>query len=115
MANLVVWENRSTEISNLMNHLNNATIRAAAKTELSDQFQTFSDVLQYDTDRDSTYISSLCDGSVMGVTNPRHFIETKKLKNAIIADALSLQRDGHSVSFSRFAKRIEELLGCYSE
>ena len=100
---------QSTEIGNLIHHLNDATRRAAEKTELNDQFKTFSDVLQYDTDRGSTYISSLCDGSVMGVTNPRHFIETKKLKNVIITDALSLQRDGHSVSFSRFAKRIEEL------
>ena len=72
------------EIDAFVRDLNKETLAAAKKVDQSDQYRKFTDVLQYDSTKDNTYIPSLYDGTEMGKTNPQHMKMTQRLKFNVV-------------------------------
>ena len=108
-----LWGKHNTEIDYLVHQLNKETLAAAIRTDQTEIYKKFTDVLMYDATQDNSYISSLCDGTVMGATRSQHFRDTQELKSAIIRHAQELHKYNET-SFSFYtlestASRVEEL------
>ena len=85
---------------------------AAKQAGKSDQYSKFTDVLEYKSTIDNTYIQSLWDGSPpMGKTNIHYSRTMQKLKGAIIDKIKCLQLDNQKRlgTFVDLTKRLEEL------
>ena len=102
----------STEIEAFVRDLNSKTLAAAKQAGKSDQYSKFTDVLEYKSTIDNTYIQSLWDGSPpMGKTNIHYSRTMQKLKGAIIDKIKCLQLDNQKRlgTFVDLTKRLEEL------
>ena len=102
------------EIDAFVRDLNKETWAAAKKVDQSDQYAKFTDVLQYDSTKDNTYIPSLCDGTEMGTTNPQHMKMTQMLKFSVVRHIEDLhsktqKKPFKPYTFTEVASRLEDL------
>ena len=90
------------------------TLAAAKKVDQSDQYTKFTDVLQYDSTKDNTYIPSLHDGTEMGKTNPQHMKMTQRLKFSVVRHIEDLHSKTQNkpfkpYTFTEVASRLDDL------
>ena len=102
------------EIDAFVRDLNKETLAAAKKVDQSDQYTKFTDVLQYDSTKDNTYIPSLYDGTEMGKTNPQHMKMTQRLKFSVVSHIEDLhsktqKKPFKPYTFTEVASRLEDL------
>ena len=102
----------ATEINAFVRDLNMKTLAAAEDVNLGDQYTKFTDVLQYNPQKDNTYVPGLWDGTPpMGKTNSGYARKLQSLKSDIIASAKDMQvnRRKRLCTFIEVSKRLEEL------
>ena len=102
------------EIDAFVQDLNKETLAAAKKVDQSDQYRKFTDVLQYDSTKDNTYIPSLYDGTEMGKTNPQHMKMTQRLKFSVVQHIEDLhgktkKNPFKPYTFTEVASRLDDL------
>ena len=102
----------ATEIDAFVQDLNAKTLAAAKDTNQSDQYKKFTDILQYDSKHDNTYVPGLLDGiPPMGKTNAYYSKTMLQLKSHILTTATKMQTQrcwGFS-TFNDFSKRLDEV------
>ena len=102
----------STEIEAFVRDLDLKTLAAAKQAGKSDQYSKFTDVLQYKSTTDNTYVQSLWDGSPpMGKINIHYSRTVQKLKSMIVCKIKCLQSDSQKRlgTFVDLTKRLNEL------
>ena len=102
------------EIDAFLQDLNKETLATAKKVDQSDQYTKFTDVLQYDSTKDNTYIPSLYDGTEMGKTKPQHMKMTQRLKFSVVSHIEDLHSKTQKkpfklYTFTEVASRLEDL------
>ena len=105
-------EKGSTEIEAFVRDLNDKTFAAAKQAGQGEQYSKFTDVLQYKSTTDNTYVQSLWDGSPpMGKINVHYSWTMQKLKWTIIRKIKDLHSNQQKRlgSFVDLTKRLEEL------
>ena len=107
----------STEIDAFVRDLNMKTQAAASDTGQDDLYKKFTDVLQYDANKDNTYVPGLWDGTPpMGKTNMHYSATMQTLKSEIINNLEEMQNKHMQKKHRKclgtledFSKRLEEL------
>ena len=84
--------------------------RAAAQEARQNKYKRFTDVLQYDKEKDNTYVCGLWDGSPpMGRTNIKYSQTMQKLKASILEQLKQFSRSKNCSSLKDFADWIRKV------